>query len=328
MSHSPGLYVHVPFCSAICPYCDFAVLTGDAARRGRYVEHLLQELDARTELSGFDTLYFGGGTPSLLGADDLRRIRERAPLAESCRIYLEANPEDVSPESVASWRELGVDTLSLGVQAFDDDALSFLGRRHTAAEAHAAVETARDSGFDTVSIDMIFGLPNQPTSVWRASLERAIAHQPDHISCYQLTIHDGTLFGRRRDEGDLDEMPSDAQAELFRETHRMLADSGYEGYEVSNFARGVEHRSKHNQKYWDHTPYLGVGPVGALVRRSHADMERPLLVRVAETHRRRRRLRDSGRGGALARARDAATAHARRSRPRRREHRVRCRPCR
>ena len=256
----PGLYVHVPFCSAICPYCDFAVVTGARDRRKRYVEHLLRELEARNELTGFDTVYFGGGTPSLLDSDDLHRIRERASLAADECVFLEANPEDVTESSVARWRELGVSTLSLGIQSFDDDALSFLGRRHTASQAHAAIETARRAGFETLSIDLIFGLPDKSLRTWQRTLDHTLAHEPDHISCYQLTIHEKTLFGRKQREGKIREASNDAQAELLRETHRALAGAGYTGYEVSNFARGAEHRSKHNEKYWDHTPYLGIGP--------------------------------------------------------------------
>lgn len=260
MTRSPGLYVHVPFCSAICPYCDFAVVTGGVDRRKRYVERVLRELEIGSDLEPFDTLYLGGGTPSLLDGEDLNRIRERSSLTADCRVFLEANPEDVDGDSVSRWRELGVSTLSLGVQSFDDEGLSFLGRRHRSGDAHAAIETARGAGFETLSIDLIFGLPGQEITAWRRELDAAIAHEPDHISCYQLTIHDGTLFGRRKREGTLEEADNDAQAELFRETHRTLEGAGYIGYEVSNFARGAEHRSSHNEKYWDHTPYLGVGP--------------------------------------------------------------------
>lgn len=261
MSRKPGLYVHVPFCSAICPYCDFAVVTGNSARRSRYVEHLLRELEAPSELSGFDTLYLGGGTPSLLADDELRAILETARLSpDDGRVYLEANPEDVSHASARRWRELGVSTLSLGIQSFDDDVLSFLGRRHTGAQAHRAIDAAKGAGFDTVSIDLMFGLSDQSVDEWRQILEDAVTQEPDHISCYQLTIHEDTLFGRRQREGKLEEADDGLQAELFLETHRYLRDAGYLGYEVSNFARSPEHRSRHNEKYWDHTPYRGVGP--------------------------------------------------------------------
>jgi len=255
-----GLYVHVPFCSAVCPYCDFSVVIGAERRRQGYVERLLREIEGREIPRGSDTLYFGGGTPSRLLAEDVDRIRRAFPLEDGARIFFEANPEDVSEEAVADWRACGVGTLSLGVQSFEDDALRFLGRRHSAAEARRGVEIARDAAFETLSFDLIYGLPGQGIAAWREQLARAVALQPDHLSCYQLTVHDGTLFGRMRNEGRLVEVGEDLQADLFRETHRFLAEAGYEGYEVSNFARGREHRSRHNEKYWNHTPYLGFGP--------------------------------------------------------------------
>ncbi len=175
-------------------------------------------------------------------------------------IFLEANPEDVTAEACAAWRRLGVRTLSLGVQSFSDQALLFLGRRHSAAQAAAAVETARAAGFDTVSVDLIFGLPEQTAEAWRGDLAAAVALGPQHLSCYQLTIHPRTRFGVSARRGQLRELPEDAQAALFELTHRFLADAGYVAYEVSNFARGARHQSRHNRKYWDHTPYLGLGP--------------------------------------------------------------------
>jgi oxygen-independent coproporphyrinogen-3 oxidase len=221
---------------------------------------LLRELDLPNELTDFDTLYFGGGTPSLLASDDVEAVRDRARLTADCRVFLEANPEDVTRASASQWRELGVSTLSLGVQSFDDDELSFLGRRHSANDAHRAIDLARDAGFDTLSIDLIFGIPGQTIADWRGTLDAALTHELDHLSCYQLTVHDDTLFGRKKREGTLSEAPNERQADLFLETHRYLRDVGYVGYEVSNFARSAEHRSQHNEKYWNHTPYLGVGP--------------------------------------------------------------------
>ncbi len=262
---APGLYVHVPFCSAICPYCDFAVVKGSAARRGRFVETLLAEIElAAGEAQPFDTLYFGGGTPSLLAEEELARVlaaaREKLGARVDAWIFLEANPEDVSPASLAAWRRLGVRTLSLGVQSFDDAELHFLGRRHSAAEARGAVELALGAGFDTVSVDLIYGLPGQERAAWRRSMETAIALAPEHLSCYQLTVNEGTPFGRQRERGRLHEMPEPQQAERFVFTHELLAAAGYPAYEVSNFAAGEAHRSRHNAKYWDHTAYLGLGP--------------------------------------------------------------------
>ena len=146
------------------------------------------------------------------------------------------------------------------MQAFSDDALRFLGRRHDAKQARAAVETAQAAGVDTVSVDLIFGLPGQTVEAWRHELATAVALSPGHLSCYQLTIHPRTRFGVSAARGQLSELPEDEQATLFDLTHRFLADAGYRAYEVSNFARSRHHESRHNRKYWDHTPYLGLGP--------------------------------------------------------------------
>ena len=166
----------------------------------------------------------------------------------------------MTPEACAAWRALGVRTLSLGVQSFSDEALRFLGRRHTGRQARAAVETALAAGFDTVSIDLIFGLRGQTADDWQRELATAVSLEPQHLSCYQLTIHERTRFGVQAKHGRLSELPEDDQATLFELTHRFLADAGWPAYEVSNFARGPEHQSRHNRKYWDHTPYLGLGP--------------------------------------------------------------------
>jgi oxygen-independent coproporphyrinogen-3 oxidase len=174
--------------------------------------------------------------------------------------YLEINPEDVTAETVEAWRDLGITTVSLGVQSFDDTTLSHLGRTHGADQARRALDALQSSGFATVSIDLIYGIEGQEPETWRRQLEEAADRGVDHLSCYQLTHHRGTIFGRRLDRGEAVEMPGDAQAELFLLTHLVLADRGYDGYEISNFASAGHHRSLHNRKYWDHTPYLGLGP--------------------------------------------------------------------
>jgi len=265
----PGLYLHVPFCSAICPYCDFAVLTGGAQRRAEFVDSLVAEIAAwRLEAERWatiDTVYFGGGTPSALVPEQLARIlaaaRAALPIAGDAWIALEVNPEDVSAERVSQWRELGVAMLSLGIQSFDPATLRFLGRRHTSGQASEAVALALGAGFPTVSIDLIYGTGEAAApDRWRHDLEQAVALGPQHLSCYQLTIHEGTPFGSRAARGELRELPEADQAEVFRFTHAFLAGQGYAAYEVSNFASAPEHQSRHNRKYWDHTPYLGLGP--------------------------------------------------------------------
>jgi oxygen-independent coproporphyrinogen-3 oxidase len=260
-----GLYFHIPFCSRICPYCDFAVRTGNRARRRQFADHLLTEIDLHDgQTLRFDTIYFGGGTPSSLLPEELGRIldavRRRFRLEGDVRIFVEVNPEDVTAETATAWRGLGVHTLSLGIQALNGDGLKFLGRLHDVDQARHSVDLARDAGFDTVAIDLIYGLPGQTASDWRAELDRALALPAQHFSCYQLTIHPRTRFSLLEKRGELTQLPVDEQGELFRLTHRYLNDAGMQGYEVSQFARAPAHRSRHNLKYWNHTPYLGLGP--------------------------------------------------------------------
>jgi oxygen-independent coproporphyrinogen-3 oxidase len=256
------------------------------AKRKRFVEHLLAEVALAAgpwpDPRPFDTVYFGGGTPSLLPPEDLGRVLDACCAhltfeSPAPWIFLEANPEDVTPAACAAWRGLGVRTLSLGVQSFDDDALRFLGRRHTGSQARAAVAAARAAGFDTVSVDLIFGLPGQTPEAWRRELATAVALGPNHLSCYQLTIHPRTRFGVSAARGQLSELPEEEQAVLFELTHRFLADAGYSAYEVSNFARSRDHESRHNRKYWDHTPYLGLGPSAHSL--ATADASRPAALR-------------------------------------------------
>jgi oxygen-independent coproporphyrinogen-3 oxidase len=268
-SSAPGLYLHVPFCSSICPYCDFSVMHSASPSRQPFVSRLAAEVElaapAWRDPRPFDTVYFGGGTPSQLAPDELACVLDacRARLAFATPapwVFLEANPEDVTREACAAWRGIGVRTLSLGVQSFSDETLRFLGRRHSGAQARQAVETALGAGFDTVSIDLIFGRRGQTAEEWRLDLAAAVSLEPQHLSCYQLTIHPRTRFGAQAKHGRLSELPEEDQAALFELTHRFLADAGWPAYEVSNFARGAAHQSRHNRKYWDHTPYLGLGP--------------------------------------------------------------------
>jgi len=237
--------------------------------RERFTSRLVEEVALAAhewrDPRPFDTVYFGGGTPSQLSAQELGRVLEACAAhlvfeTPAPWVFLEANPEDVTPEACAAWRALGVRTLSLGVQSFSDEALRFLGRRHSGRQAQAVVETALAAGFDTVSIDLIFGVRGQTAGDWRRELEAAVELAPQHVSCYQLTIHPRTRFGVQAKHGQLAELPEDDQATLFELTHRFLADAGWPAYEVSNFARRPAHQSRHNRKYWDHTPYLGLGP--------------------------------------------------------------------
>jgi len=264
-THPAGLYIHVPFCTSVCPYCDFAVTIAGEERREAYVDGVIREAELHARLGlEFDTVYLGGGTPSSLRAAQLRRVLDglgrQLRLAPGTRLHLEVNPEDVSEASVEAWRELGVAFVSLGVQALDDAALRALGRRHTAAEARAATRLLVAAGFGTVSVDLIFARPGQEAASWRAELEQVAGLGVHHLSCYQLTFHDETVLGRRLRRGEVAAPSEESQAELFFLTHETLAAGGLPAYEVSNFAAGPEHRSRHNLKYWRHLPYLGLGP--------------------------------------------------------------------
>lgn len=269
-----GLYLHVPFCSAVCPYCDFAVTVGGERSRAAWLDAVATEIALWAAEPGpfagslagarFDTVYLGGGTPSALDPEELERLLEtlgrELPGTAGAHRSIEVNPEDAAPVALAAWRRLGFSTVSLGVQSFDPAALAFLGRRHEPDQARAAVKSALAAGFATVSVDLIYGLPEQTAGTWRRDLETAVALGPQHVSCYQLEVHAGTPFGRRSARGELIESSEPMQAELFALTHEVLADAGYRAYEVSSFAAAPEHRSRHNRKYWDGSAYLGLGP--------------------------------------------------------------------
>ncbi len=260
-----GLYIHVPFCTSVCPYCDFAVTIAGAERRAAWAEGVLRE--AAMHAPGghdFDTVYLGGGTPSSLSITTLSEVvaglRRELRIRDDARLHIEVNPEDVTAEHITGWLGLGVRFVSLGVQSLDDAELRFLGRRHTADEAETAARMLVEAGFDTVSIDLIYGIAGQTPSGLRAQLERAAALGVQHLSCYQLTFHEGTVFGRRLRENLVSEMAAEDEATMFFLTHAVLSDLGLAAYEVSNFASGRDHQSAHNRKYWDHSPYLGIGP--------------------------------------------------------------------
>ncbi len=264
VSRRAGLYVHVPFCSSVCPYCDFAVTQAGESRRAQWERGLLDEAAMYADRGfEFDTVYFGGGTPSALKADRLARVVEGLQqglwIDPGARFFIEVNPEDVGHDSVRAWRDCGFSSVSVGVQSLDDESLRFLGRRHTEEEARRSIEVLLGAGFDTVSLDLIFGLPGQTCSDWEGQLVEAVRLGVNHVSCYQLTFHDGTIFGKHRDAGLMMEMGEAPQADLYAMTHEILGAAGFEGYEVSNFAL-PGHRSAHNLKYWTGTPYLGLGP--------------------------------------------------------------------
>jgi len=212
----------------------------------------------------FDTLYVGGGTPTFLPASVLEELFEvlqsSFQFAPDVEITVEANPDDVTRRLLALLRGLGVNRLSLGVQSFDDGALRFLGRRHSARQAEQALDWARRAGFDNVGADLMYGLPGQSEAHWLRQLEHALSFAPEHLSCYQMTLEAETPLGKLLQDGSLKALPEESARALFLLTSQFLEDRGYLHYEISNFARGEQYRSRHNCKYWEHVPYLGLGP--------------------------------------------------------------------
>ena len=260
-----GIYVHVPFCKSKCVYCDFYSLPHAEERMDAYVKavtaHLL-ETAPRAERHRVDTIYFGGGTPSYLGAKRLREILsvilKKYDVDKHAEITLEANPD-----SAQDWRELrtlrkaGFNRVSLGMQSADDGELAEIGRVHTAAQVRTAVDAVRKAKIENLSLDLIYGLPHQTMERWQANLEAAVALAPQHLSCYGLKVEKGTPLHARRDSAGLP--GDDAQADMYLSTVETLRHYGFFQYEISNFARpGFE--SRHNLKYWTLQEYAGFGP--------------------------------------------------------------------
>jgi len=265
VSECRSVYVHIPFCRAKCAYCDFNSYARQERLIPEYVEALLREATFWAEtgaVGSVETLYFGGGTPSLLPAAEAERLlaglRRLFTVADDAEITFEANPESASLDHLRALRRIGVNRLSLGVQSLDDGELRLLGRIHDAATAEEAFRAAREAGFDAVNLDLIFGLPDQSLPAWRRSLERAVELAPEHLSLYALTLEEGTPLARRIAEGKCAEPDADAQAEMYDRSSERLADAGYEQYEISNWAK-IGHQCRHNLTYWRCEPYLGLG---------------------------------------------------------------------
>lgn len=259
-----GLYVHVPFCRSKCVYCDFYSIT-DLSLTPDWLAALEKEAGLyRDKFMVFDTLYLGGGTPSLLEPAHLEvllaALRRHFVLAPDAEVTLEANPDDLTPEKIPTYQNLGVNRLSVGVQSFHDRDLAFLGRRHTARQATQALEWVRAAGGGNLSLDLMYALPRQVERDWLETLNMALAFQPEHLSCYQLTVEAGTPLAAFKAQGKFQPADEEMEKTLFLLTSRFLEDKGYLHYEVSNFAQGESRYCRHNLKYWRHAPYLGLGP--------------------------------------------------------------------
>ena len=258
-----GLYIHIPFCSSRCSYCDFATGLYQSELAERYVRALVAEIRSSAEAGArVNTIYFGGGTPSLLDPAQLDRIlvavRDQFDVDAASEITLEINPGSVTPEKLLDFRKLGINRASFGAQTFDDRELAKLGRSHTAADARRTFQDLRTAGFDNVSFDLIAGLPGQTLAGWERNVDEALSLQPEHFSFYLLEVHSGTPLAQHIERGLQPVPDEDLAAVMYERMLERAVAAGYEHYEISNLCRpGFD--SRHNTKYWTGEPYFGFG---------------------------------------------------------------------
>ena len=258
-----GLYVHIPFCSSRCSYCDFATGLYQSELAERYVRSVVQEIRSSVHAGErIDTIYFGGGTPSLLAPSQLERILsvlfDRFDIDVAAEITLEINPGSATPEKLRDFRRLGVNRASFGAQTFDDAELARLGRSHSSADALRTFADLRDAGFTNVSFDLIAGLPGQTLEGWQRNVEQALALTPEHLSFYLLEVHSGTPLAEHIRRGLQPAPDEDLAGVMYRSMLEQASEAGYEHYEISNLCRPNFH-SRHNVKYWTGEPYYGFG---------------------------------------------------------------------
>lgn len=268
---SPGiqaLYVHVPFCRTLCGYCDFYSVTAEPGRAGPLVDALIRELAELREKHELrsDTIFVGGGTPTVLPPDDLfrllSRLRETVPAGEAPEFTVEANPTTVTPEIAEALASAGVNRVSIGAQSFEPAELRVLERNHQPPQVAETVEQCRRAGLKRISLDLIFAIPGQTLATWDASLRAAIALDPEHVSCYALTFEPGTRLFDQLERGEIERVDQDLDADMYECALDTLAGAGFEHYEISNFALPGR-RCRHNLTYWRNEAYLGVGPSAA-----------------------------------------------------------------
>jgi oxygen-independent coproporphyrinogen-3 oxidase len=286
MAHpATALYLHIPFCRRRCFYCDFAITTGGEDLKEKYITALIHELRLTAAIDPnpepLQTVFFGGGTPSLLSVAQLERILDAVatyfPIAKGAEISLEANPGTVTTESLRGYRALGVNRISLGAQSFQQNFLDLCGRGHSVAEIFAAVDSIAAAGLDNWSIDLISGLPHQTLDQWHQDLTAAIALGPRHISVYDLIIENGTAFGKRYQPGDAPLPSDDLTVTMYHGTHDRLTAAGFAHYEISNYAQ-TGYECAHNLTYWHNQDFYGVG-MGATSYRHQRRLDRPRKMR-------------------------------------------------
>jgi oxygen-independent coproporphyrinogen-3 oxidase len=260
-----GIYIHIPFCKQACHYCDFHFSTNQSVRKN-LVECIKDELIIQNPYlknEVVNTIYFGGGTPSVLEEDELKlileAIRNHFEINNGAEITLEANPDDLTESNLTYFKALGINRLSIGIQSFHNQFLSFLNRTHTSEKAIEGIKNARKIGFVNISLDLIYAIPGESDEQWLADIDQALALAPEHISCYSLTIEEKTVFGKWAASGKLKIVEDDISARHLELLMEKLEANGYEHYEISNFAKPGFH-SRHNSNYWSSELYLGVGP--------------------------------------------------------------------
>lgn len=260
-----GCYIHIPFCSQKCSYCDFHFSTSQLALP-KMVDALQKELELRAKYwkdETIETLYFGGGTPSILSFDKLEqllvKVKQHYNVSDKLEITLECNPENCTIQTLEKWKALGVNRLSIGVQSFDDEQLKWMNRSHVAADSIRAIQDAKSVGFDELSVDLIYGLPQMSLEDWEKQLKILIELNPEHISAYCLTVESKTLLAKWVSEWKIQVAESEMQAAQFDLLVSTLKQAHYEQYEISNFCRD-QHYSKHNTSYWKGLKYIGIGP--------------------------------------------------------------------
>ncbi|MBU2621091.1 MAG: radical SAM family heme chaperone HemW [Proteobacteria bacterium] len=259
-----GIYVHIPFCVKKCPYCDFYSII-DHSLVKEFVNALTNEMAMYSDIGLlFDTLYIGGGTPSVLESTEIHRIIKKAfslfQMTSDPEITIEVNPGTVTPESLKSFRQSGINRINIGIQSFHDGNLKFLGRIHSAEEGETAIKRARTAGFTNIGLDLISGIPGQTGKSWLTDLETALRFEPEHLSCYMLTYESGTRMHKDLKNRKFSSLSESLAVSMFGSTGDFLEKNGYIQYEISNFARSEEKKSRHNIKYWSFIPYIGFGP--------------------------------------------------------------------
>lgn len=261
-----SLYIHIPFCSSKCPYCDFYSQVGSLEQIDEYVNLLDLNTEILKQITSspqpFDTIFFGGGTPSLLSVSQIERIlntiQKTFGIKEDAEISLEANPGTVNLEQLRGYRQAGINRLSLGIQSLNDKKLQLLGRIHNVYQAHQSIDAARSAGFDNLNLDLMFALPNQDLTGLNQEILALLSFAPEHISLYGLTFEQGTEFSERLQSGQLSSCDESLYAEQYHLLHEKLAATGYDHYEISNFSH-PERRCRHNQIYWQRESCLAIG---------------------------------------------------------------------